>query len=140
MREKLCKTKNVILSEKGLVDDSVWKSEMKDCPTTLVRLIRERLVKEIPAIKEKVNTYGPYYFGYWKGLDKDKAYIYVQKKCLRIDLCISREHEKDLQNQGYIVKYHNNYQGRAGWLTGWKVPHNTENIDTVMKWLCMAFR
>jgi hypothetical protein len=139
MRSKLRKSKNVILSEKGLVNGSVWESEMKDYPTTLVCLIRERLVKEMPTINEKVNTYG-HYFGYWKGQDKDRAYLCVQKKCLRIDLCISREHEKDLQNQGYIVKYHNNYQGRAGWLTGWRVPHNTENIETVMKWLCMAFR
>lgn len=138
MRSKLRKSKNVILSEKGLVNGSVWESEMKDYPTTLVRLIRERLVKEMPTINEKVNTYGRY-FGYWKGQDEDRVYIYVQKKGLRIDLCISREHEKDLQNQGYIVKYHNNYQGRAGWLTGWQVPHSTTDVDFVAQWLCKAF-
>jgi spermidine/putrescine-binding protein len=140
MREKFRMTKNVILSEKGLVNDSVWESEMKDYPTTLVRVIRERLVKEIPAIKEKVNTYMQCYFGYWKGQDKDRAYLYLQDKCLRIDLCISRDNEEAIKEAGFKVHFVNNYQGIAGWLTGWQVPHNTENIDTVMKWLCMAFR
>lgn len=139
MRSKLRKSKNVILSEKGLVKDSVWTSEMKDYPTTLVCLIRERLVKEMPTINEKVNTY-EHYFGYWKGQDEDRAYISVQKKGLRIDLCINRDNEKAIKEAGFEVHFVNNFQGRAGWLTGWRVPHNTENIETVMKWLCMAFR
>lgn len=139
MRHKLRKSRNVILSEKGLVNGSVWESEMKDYPTTLVCLIRERLVKEMPAINEKVNTYG-HYFGYWKDQDEDRAYIYVQKKGLRIDLCINRDNEKAIKETGFEIHFVNNFQGRKGWLTGWRVPHNTENIETVMKWLCMAFR
>jgi hypothetical protein len=123
----------------GLLADTYWRSDLRDYPTELLCRIRKSLLKSIPQLVEKFNPYG-HYFGYGKGQDKDRAYIYVQKKNLRIDLCISREHEKDLQNQGFIVKYHNNYQYRAGWLTGWQVPHNTENIETVIKWLCMAFR
>lgn len=70
----------------------------------------------------------------------DKAYIYIQKKNLRIDLDIDRKFEQELRKAGYEVRYSNNYQGRAGWLTGWYVPlFSTKDIKKVMKWLLMAF-
>jgi hypothetical protein len=54
-------------------------------------------------------------------------------------LCISRKYENELKNQGYTVKYRHNFQGRAGWLTGWYIPITTDNISQITKWLCKAF-
>ena len=138
MRKKLRKSKNIILSEKGLVQDSVWKPELKNYPTKLVCLIREKLIKEMPRINEKFNTYG-HYFGYWMGGSADKVYIYIQKKKLRIDLCIGREHEEEIRTAGFDIEYVDNFQGRVGWLTGWHIPHDTKKMSVVIKWLLKAF-
>ena len=132
--------KYLVCAEKGLLKDSVWKRILKDYPTDLVCSIREQLLKKILGLTEKFNT-NSRYFGYWTATgETDRVYIYVQKKNLRIDLYISTEREADLQKADFEVRYVNNFQGRAGWLTGWRVPHTTKNIKTVAKWLLKAFR
>jgi len=138
MSTKLRRSKNIESADVGLVKDVIWKKSLQNRDTALLCSIRKSLIKKIPGLTEDFNKQSRR-FGYWKGCDADKAYIYVQKKDLRIDLCISREHEKDLQKQGYIVKYQNNFQGRAGWLTGWHVPHSTEDLEQIVNWLCKAF-
>jgi len=130
--------KYLVCAEKGLLKDSVWKRTLKDYPTDLVCSIREQLLKKVPGLTEKFNT-NSRYFGYWAATDEtDRVYIYVQKKGLRIDLYISTKCEADLRKSGFEVRYVNNFQERAGWLTGWRVPHNTTNIKTVVKWLLKA--
>jgi len=128
----------VIRAKRGLLNDTTWRRTLKDYPTSLICLIRERLLKKIPGLSEKFNS-NSRYFGYWIGDDKDRVYIYVQKKNLRIDLCISRDFEEKIHREGFKVHYVNNYQGRARWLTGWQIPHSTNNIEGVIKWLCKAF-
>ena len=139
MAKKPNRSKNVILADAGLLKDSVWKQALQGYSTFLVSSIRKKLLSEIPKIAEKFNT-NSRYFGYWTGTDKDRAYIYVQKKGLRIDLCISREFEIDLRKAGYKVGYVNNFQGRAGWLTGWKIPHSTKDLNFIVQWLCAAMK
>ena len=101
-------------------------------------------------MSEKFNTSNkPPYFGYSVGDGKDKAYIYVQKKNLRIDLDLRRKNEIDLdlrrkyeeeiRNEGFKVNFVNNFQGQDGWLTGWYVPHSTKNINVVVKYLSKVF-
>lgn len=132
------KGKHVVHAKKGLVKDSVWKQTLKNYPTDLVCSIREKLLDKVPGLTEKFNT-NTRYFGYWTGKDKDRAYIYVQKKGLRIDLHISHDSEAGLREAGFEVCFIDNFQGTAGWLTGWHVPHTTNNIKTVMTWLLKAF-
>lgn len=131
-------SKYVIYSEKGLLKDDQWKSYLNDRPTQLIAKIRNYLKKQIPGLAEKFN-YNSRYFGLRVKDDKDRIYIYIQKKGLRIDLCIGREFEEKLQRAGFKVKYINNYQGRAGWLTGWHVPHDTKKLNIVLKWITKAF-
>lgn len=137
MSKKSNHSKNVILVEKGLLEDSVWKRWLGNRPTDMVCSIRKRLSHKIPGLTEKFNKQS-LYLGYWTGEDKDRAYIYVQKKGLRIDLCIDRNFESELRKEGFEVKYVNNYQGKAGWLTGWHVKESTD-IETILKWFCKAF-
>ena len=131
------KSEQPIRAEKGLLGDSVWRRTLQGYPTSLLCLIRQRLQKEIPGITESFNTNSSY-FGYWVGEKKDRAYIYVQKKRLRIDLSISRDLETDIRRDGFEIHYVNNFQGRAGWLTGWQVPHSTDKIEAIIKRFCMA--
>jgi hypothetical protein len=128
----------VIRAKRGMLSDTTWRCTLKDYPTSPICLIRERLLKKIPGLTEKFNS-NSRYFGYWIGDDKDRAYIYIQKKNLRIDLCIGREFEEDIRREGFKVRYVNNYQGRAGWLTGWLVPHDTKKMNIVITWLLKAF-
>jgi len=132
------KTKHLVFAQQGLLEDSTWKSALKGYPTELVCRIRRELSSKIRGLNEKFNLRSRY-FGYWTGNDKDRLYIYVQKKYLRIDLCIDGEHEKDVKKDGFEVVFVNNFQERANWLTGWRVPHTTEKIENVLKWLWMAF-
>ena len=132
------KGKYLVRAEKGLVKDSEWKPALKNYPTDLVCSIREQLLEKVPGLTEKFNR-SSRYFGYWTGTDEDRAYIYVQKKDLRIDVHISQDLAADLQKAGFEVRFTNNFQGRARWLTGWRVPHSTKNIKTVMTWLLKAF-
>jgi hypothetical protein len=139
MKEKRGKKgKYLVLAKKGLVEDSVWKRTLKKYPTDLVCSIRVQLLKEVPGLIEKFNT-NARYFGYSGETDKDRAYIYVQKKDLRIDLHISQDSKAELEKAGFEVRFIDNFQGKAGWLTGWRVPHTTKNIKTVMAWLLKAF-
>jgi hypothetical protein len=53
---------------------------------------------------------------------------------------IERQIEKDREEIEQLEKNKGDLsQMYKAWLTDWRVPHNTENIETVMKWLCMAF-
>ncbi|HUU15695.1 MAG TPA: DUF6141 family protein [Sedimentisphaerales bacterium] len=138
MGGKQNKSESVTMAERGLLEESVWKNALRGFPLGLLSSIRANLVETVPGLKEKFNRNGCY-FGYWIGSEKDRVYIYIQQKNLRIDLCISRDLEEDIRRQGFNVHYVNNYQGRTGWLTGWKVPHSTNKIEAVMKWLHKAF-
>lgn len=132
------KAKYVIYAENGLLADNAWKSKLRRYPTSLVCSIRAALADRVPGVTEKFNS-NSRYFGYRIETDKDRAYIYVQKKKLVVDLCISPNFTKKLRHMGFKVKFRNNFQGRAGWLTGWQVPQSTLNLEPVVKYLCKAF-
>jgi hypothetical protein len=99
---------------------------------------RRELAKHVPGLNEKFNRRCRY-FGYWSKDGEDRLYIFVQKKRLSILLRINRDFEKAINKSGFEVHFVNNFQGRAGWLTGFRVPHDAKNINTVMKWLLKAF-
>ena len=132
------KPKYLIRAERGLLNGHIWQRALQSYPTDLVCSIRQQLVERVPGLTEKFNRRCRY-FGYWVGACEDKVYIYVQKKNLRIDLDIDRKFEQELRKAGYEVRYSNNYQGRAGWITGWYVPQSTTDVKTVLKWLSKAF-
>lgn len=131
------KGKYVIHAKRGLLDEKDWASALEKYPTSLVCLIRANLLKKIPSINEKFNC-NSHYFGYWIGNDKDKIYIYVQKKQLVIDMCISPDCITDIEKLGFKIKPRANFQGRADWLTGWEIPQSTTNVRQIVDWLCKA--
>ncbi|MCP4713383.1 MAG: hypothetical protein GY869_32540, partial [Planctomycetes bacterium] len=107
-------------------------------PAALVVSIRQGMIERVPGIKEKFNK-NIRYFGYWTGTDKDRAYIYVQKKALVIDVCIHPDYITQIRSAGFVVKPRENFQGVNGWLTGWKIPHASQNVDEIVNWLCKTF-
>ena len=128
----------VIRAKRGMLSDTTWRRTLKDYPTPLICQIRERLLKKIPGLSEKFNG-NSRYFGYWIGDDKDRVYIYVQKQNLVIDLHIEPSYVSELEKEGFVIKQRDNFQGQAGWLTGWHVSHDTKKISVVIKWLLKAF-
>ena len=139
----------------GLLPKTYWQSDLRDYPTNLLRTIRKQLEKSVPRLTEKFNptTHSLRYFGYRikksksisdiskKAYSEDKAYIYVRPEMLEIDLKIDQRFANDIEGDGFEVRPKTNYQARdrSRWVTGWQVPHSTDDIATVMKWLCKAF-
>ncbi len=139
MSKKRRRSKNIESADVGLVKDVVWKKSLQGQDIDLLCSIRKS-IKKIDGLTEAFNKKSRY-FGYWTGTDKDRAYIYVQKKGLRIDLCIKnkKKNEKEIRNKKFTVKFVNNFQGQAGWLTGWYVPYSKKNSNVVIEYLSKAF-
>ncbi len=145
MSKKRRRSKNIDSADEGLVENEVWEKSLKkylqNQDKDILCSIREKLNNKISGLTEAFNKKSRY-FGYWTGTDKDRAYIYVQKKGLRIDLCIKnkKKNEKEIRKiEDFTVKFVNNFQGQDDWLTGWHVPHSTTNIKPIVNWLCKAF-
>jgi hypothetical protein len=132
------KAQHLVYTEEGLLEDNKWQHSLKKYPTELLCRIRRELPLRVSGLNEKFNRRCRY-FGYWSNNGVDRLYIFVQKKRLSILLRIKRDFEKILLKNGFEVHFINNFQGRAGWLTGLRIPHDTKNIDTVIKWLLKAF-
>ncbi len=88
---------------------------------------------------EKSNPKGKY-LGYANGSASDAAYIYVQKEVLRIDLDVSPQRAEELTPLGFEVKQFDNFQARSGWLTGLRVPYDTDNHQAIVSILLEALR
>ena len=132
------KSRNVVRADKGLVDEVEWRAYLKGYPVDLALEIRRRLKRNVEGLAEKFNRKSRY-FGYRRCGGPDVVYIYIQKQRLRIDLRIQRKYEEELRRSGFTVHYSHGFQGRAGWLTGWRVPHETRNTEVVLKWIQKAF-
>lgn len=128
----------IFKAKSTLLDDCFFQPELQDYSMTVLDTIRKGMAKAIPELSEKFNT-SSLYFGYNRGDDEDKAYIYVQKENLVIDLQIKPSYVRQLEGEGFVIKRRDNFQAKAGWLTGWQVPQSTTDADRVVNWLCKAF-
>ncbi len=129
---------NVTSAPAGLVAESVWRSHLKDYDLTLLAKLRQRLAGDVPDLAEKFNSGQIKYFGYRRGDRADGVYIYLQKQSLRIDLNIPPAFAPDLRRAGFTITHHDNFQGQAGWLTGWRIPLDWPDADEIVKWLKLA--
>lgn len=80
------------------------------------------------------------YLGYARKGTRDSVYVYVQEKQLVLDLRLSAERADEVRRSGLKVRPRNNYQGRAGWLTGVRVPHDTDRADLALQLILDALR
>ncbi len=128
----------IFKAKSALLDDCFFQPELQDYSMKVLDAIRKGLAKAIPELSEKFNT-NSLYFGYNVGEDEDRAYIYVQKENLVIDLHIEPSYVSELEQEGFVIKPRDNFQGQAGWLTGWQVPQSAADADCVVNWLCKAF-
>ena len=132
---------HIFKAKSALLDDCFFQPELQDYSVTLLDAIRKGLTKAIPELSEKFNT-SSLYFGYNVGEDEDRAYIYVQKSTLVIDIKVElssvSKYVSELVKEGFVIKPRVNFQGQAGWLTGWKVPQSVTDIDIVVNWLRKA--
>ena len=128
----------IFKAKDSLLDSCFFEPELQNYPTTTLDAIRDGLAKAIPELSEKFNTKS-LYFGYNVGKDEDRAYIYVQKSNLVVDLHIEPSRANELEKEGFLIKPRDNFQGQAGWLTGWKVPHSSTDISPIVNWICKAF-
>jgi len=131
-------SKNVVESGTGLLADEDWQPGLEGYPVELVCRIRRDLARRLPNLREKFNR-NSRYLGYGLVGGADRAYIYLQKKGLVIDLCLDPKLAKEIEALGFQVKSRENFQGRTGkWITGWRIPPDFEAETSVTNWLWRA--
>jgi hypothetical protein len=79
--------------------------------------IRKNLFQKIPSLREKINKNSKY-FGFKVDKNKDSIYIYLQNKKMIMDIDISKEYKNWFIKRGFTIKERDNYQQKAGWITG----------------------
>jgi hypothetical protein len=126
-----------LLRAEGLIPEQDLPSPLKGYPLELISYIRKRLYESCPDLHEKFNP-NSRYFGYARGVHRDGVYIFVRKRHLEIRLKIAVERVDEVRAMGFRVKLDDNFQARAGWITGWLVPHDTEKRDEVVGLLLEA--
>jgi hypothetical protein len=111
--------------------DDLVRDVLRGYALEVLMELRKRLKAVFPDLREKYNRAGRY-FGYATGFNRDALYVYVQKRRLVLDLRVPPEHANALAEQGFEVRPRNNFQGKAGWLTGLRVPGGTKRLDVIL--------
>jgi hypothetical protein len=131
-------TGNLLTSDAGLVAEDRWDRALAMYDLTLIREIRTRLAKRVDNLNEKVNVGRSPYFSYSAGNGTDAVTLWLQMEVLIVDVRLSPSHATDLRRMRYEVRPRNNWQGGAGWLTGWRIPLDTKDIKNIVDWLAAA--
>jgi len=128
---------NLIKGDKGLVDSDTIRKKLQGYPLELVFRLREELISKFPGLREKLNL-NSRYLGYANGNRSDALYVYIQKNQLVLDVRVSKEEAESLRKQRFRVNPRNNFQCRAGWLTGVSVPLDTKKLDVIVELASLA--
>lgn len=131
MHARKLRDQSQVIGGSGLVEVDLIRQTLKSYPLELVFRLRDRLISAFPMLREKLNPRSRY-LGYANGLQSDAVYVYLQKKRLLLDIRVSNEEAENLRKRGFTVIPRNNYQCRAGWLTGVMVPHDTDKLDIIV--------
>ena len=118
-------TSNKLGQQKGLLPEEAIREALHAYPIDLVLDLRKRLAVARPALREKLNPKSRY-LGYGLVGGSDDLYLYVQKKGLVIDIRLPADRTDELRRMGFKVRPRDNYQAKAGWLTGLYIPHDTD--------------
>ena len=138
-RKRATATDNLVVQEKGLLPDRVLSSGLRGYATDLVFVLRSRLAAACPKLREKFNL-NSRYLGYGLTNSSDVLYVYVQKRGLLIDIRLSADRADELRRMGFKLRPRDNYQAKAGWLTGLFVPHDTDKCEEVVALALEAIR
>lgn len=113
--------------------DDLLSTELQgyDALKSLMELLRQ-LKASVPELRVKYNRRGKY-LGFAAGKESDAAYVHIQKRGLVVDVRVSVERGEDLKRQGFRITPRNSYQGRAGWLTGVRVPTDTRELAPILE-------
>jgi len=117
-------TSNMLVQDNGLLPEEVVMGTLHAYPIDLLLDLRMRLAKSRPDLREKLNQ-SSRYLGYGLAGGSDDLYVYVRKQGLLIDIRLPADRADELRGRGFKVRPRDNYQAKAGWLTGLSVPHNT---------------
>lgn len=112
---------------------------LKRFPAEPLATIRKNLAAAFPKLREKLNP-KMRYLGYANGEKSDAAYIYLQRERLVMDIRISADLADEVKQRGFQIRPRNNYQGRAGWLTGVIVPHDVKFAQSAVELLMEALK
>jgi hypothetical protein len=101
-----------------------------DC--VALRELRASVRRRVPAATEKLNPRS-HYLGY-RVASRDGAYVYLQSRMLVVEADLPRTgaEEDVFRRAGLEVRHRNNFQGRAGWITGIRLPCSATPEQTAL--------
>ena len=132
-------TSELLVQREGLLPEEALRDALRGYPTGLILHLRGCLAKACPGLREKLNP-NSRYLGYGLLDGSDDLYVYVQKRGLVIDIRLPADRAGDLRRLGFRVRPRDNYQAKAGWLTGLRVPHDTGKRQDVVALAVEALR
>lgn len=121
----------LLVQENGLLPEEALKAGLHGYPTDLIFYLRGRLAECCPTLRENFNP-NARYLGYGLVGGSYDLFVYVRKNGLLIDIRLPVDRVEDLRSQGFDVRPRNNYQAKAGWLTGLFVPHDTDKRELLV--------
>ena len=111
--------------------DAAIKAAFARYPLATVLELRAKLKQACPELREKLNS-NSRYLAYAVGSGSDRLYVYIMRHGLVLDLRIPKDKAEQVRAKGFAVRERDNYQGRAGWLTGVRVAHDTGRLAEVV--------
>ena len=132
-------TGKLLVEQNGLLPDEALRDGLRGYPTDLIFHLRSRLAEACLTLREKFNP-NSRYLGYGLPDGSDDLYVYVQKRGLVIDIRLPADRAGELRRLGFQVRPRDNYQAKAGWLTGLFVPHDTDKRQEAVALALEALR
>lgn len=112
-----------------LIEENKLRVLLSGFKSGFVMELRETLVSQFPALHEKFHT-EQNYIGWWldgdeESNDADRVYIFFEKDAMSVRIKLTRQREQEIKDLRFDVVPSKNFQGKAGWITGWKIPYDT---------------
>ena len=114
----------------GLLPVEEVQAALRGYPAELILCLRQVLGTRCPSIREKCNPRGRY-FGYASGRS-DSLYVYFSKKHVTLDLKLPPDRRSDAERRGFTMVPRDNWQAKAGWLTGVRAPNEIGSLEGVL--------
>lgn len=130
MIKKVDQESNVVSNPKGLLPEEVIHGTLRGSAIDAALALRSKLKANGICLREKLNKHQRY-LGYGLVGRSDALYVYVTKAGLCLDIKIPAARAGELRGMGFQVRPRNNYQHKAGWLTGLIVPKDTDKLHKV---------
>ncbi len=107
-----------------LVSDKMLEAELKRFPFSQIQKLRTAMYGRLEGVEERLNPNYPYLAVRCPEANRDICYLYFQRKSICMDLRLPQVRQSATEQQGFAVRPRANWQAKANWLTGIRIPYD----------------